>query len=137
MTVRYPRAVYPTPTRAEPESGENLTAGETSLSVCGRRLRCVEGGLAGTAQAVAREFDQVVADHRDVDQCLELARLERRPGPAPERGAVVGESGTPPAAAAPASQLCPRGRSVSASRCATTRSIASPSSPRCTMSASG
>src|SRR5207248_9902018 len=54
MTVRYPRAVYPTPTRAEPESGENLTAGETSLSVCGRGLRCVEGGLAGAAQAVAR-----------------------------------------------------------------------------------
>src|SRR5947208_17175278 len=79
MTVRYPRAVYPTPTRAEPESGENLTAGETSLSVCGRRLRCVEGGLAGATQAVAREFDQVVADHRDVDQRLELARLERRP----------------------------------------------------------
>src|SRR5438874_12867724 len=44
MTVPYPRAVYPTPTRAEPESGENLTAGETPvLSAAGGRAAGCDG----------------------------------------------------------------------------------------------
>jgi len=65
-------------------------------------LSLVEGSLAGPGQALCRERDEVMAHHGGVNQGLDLAAPERRPGQPPEcTAAMAAHADAPQDARAP------------------------------------
>src|ERR1051326_6316112 len=52
--------------------------------------RSVEARLTLTARALARELNQVMGYHSDVDHFLDLAPAQRRPRHLPEAASIVG-----------------------------------------------